>query len=237
MANYAIVDRTQLDSAVMETANAIREKMGSSDPLIWDPEIGFQTGVNAIQTGSDSDGATALVERSATEIINNKAKHIGYAAFRNNGTILKLAVNNAEYVDQYGVYSCTALRELYLPKATELRTDAANGCTRMHTLDISSAETIGTNAFRNCWALTKVELPKATSIAAGVFYGCKALTQLILDGNDICTLADVSALEGTPIASGTGYIYVPDVSVPAYQVATNWSAYEAQIKGLSEVPA
>ena len=39
---------------------------------------------------------------------------------------------------------------------------------------------------------------------------------------------------GSKIASGTGYIYVPDDLVEDYKAATNWSTYAAQIKPLSE---
>lgn len=51
MAFDTVVDKSRLDAAMTATADAIREKMGSSDPMIWDPDIGFQTAVNAIPSG------------------------------------------------------------------------------------------------------------------------------------------------------------------------------------------
>ena len=53
--------------------------------------------------------------------------------------------------------------------------------------------------------------------------------------NTITTLSNVNAFQNTPIASGTGYIYVADNLVSTYKSATNWSAYASQIKGLSEL--
>ena len=50
-------------------------------------------------------------------------------------------------------------------------------------------------------------------------------------------MADANTFVGSGIASGTGYIYVPDDLVDQYKVATNWATYASQIKGLSEIPA
>lgn len=44
-----------------------------------------------------------------------------------------------------------------------------------------------------------------------------------------------NAFTGTKIASGTGYVYVPDELVEEYKVATNWSTFANQIKPLSEL--
>jgi hypothetical protein len=40
----------------------------------------------------------------------------------------------------------------------------------------------------------------------------------------------------TPIASGTGYIYVPAALVDSYKGATNWSTYAAQIRAIEDYP-
>lgn len=68
------------------------------------------------------------------------------------------------------------------------------------------------------------------------FYGCASLSTFICRATTPPTLtyAISNILAGTPIASGTGYIYVPDASVAAYQAATNWSQYSDRIKPLSE---
>ena len=50
----------------------------------------------------------------------------------------------------------------------------------------------------------------------------------------MCVLADKDAFQGTLIASGNGYIYVPDELIEQYKTATNWSVYANQIKPLSE---
>ena len=50
----------------------------------------------------------------------------------------------------------------------------------------------------------------------------------------MCVLTSKYALYNTPIAKGTGYIYVPDALVNDYKKATNWSVFANQIKPLSE---
>lgn len=91
-------------------------------------------------------------------------------------------------------------------------------------------------AFYSCTSLTTINLPLVTTIAQYALSKCTALTALILRNEaKICTLQKASTLQSTPIASGTGYIYVPDALVDKYKAATNWSTYADQIKPLSEL--
>ena len=66
------------------------------------------------------------------------------------------------------------------------------------------------------------------------------LTALVIENEDgVCAMTnkDANTFKGSAIASGTGYIYVPDALVESYQSATGWSSFKAQIKPLSELPA
>ena len=56
----------------------------------------------------------------------------------------------------------------------------------------------------------------------------------MLAGGDLCSLDSTNAFTGTPIASGTGYIYVPAVLIDSYKAATNWSTYAAQFRALED---
>lgn len=91
---------------------------------------------------------------------------------------------------------------------------------------------IGGCAFRNCTALEIVDAPNIKSIQGNALDGCTAITALILRGETVCTLTHANALTGTPIASGTGYIYIPAVLKDSYAAATNWSTYAAQFRDL-----
>ena len=68
-----------------------------------------------------------------------------------------------------------------------------------------------------------------------MFYGCSSLTTVVIRNTTKVALLNMgNAFSGTKIASGTGYIYVPDELVDSYKVATNWVTYANQIKPLSE---
>lgn len=51
MAFDKVIDSAALDSGMTATANAIREKTGGANPIIWDVSNGFKSAVEAIQTG------------------------------------------------------------------------------------------------------------------------------------------------------------------------------------------
>ena len=68
-----------------------------------------------------------------------------------------------------------------------------------------------------------------TDIGAYAFYN-NELSSLTLRANSVVTLGE-HALDGTPIADGTGFIYVPASLVAAYQTA--WADYSAQIMAIA----
>ena len=62
-----------------------------------------------------------------------------------------------------------------------------------------------------------------------------SLTAVILrNPTALCSLSRVEAFDGTPIAQGTGYIYVPRALLEDYQGATNWSAFAAQVRAIED---
>jgi len=65
-----------------------------------------------------------------------------------------------------------------------------------------------------------------TEIGAYAFFNNK-LSSLTLRADQVVTLGE-SALDGTPIADGTGTVYVPSDLVSAYEADSNWSSYDIQ---------
>lgn len=92
------------------------------------------------------------------------------------------------------------------------------------------------NAFSYCRALKYIYI-QGGEIQSNSFLTCEGIVALVIKSTAVTTLNTAVALNGSSIASGTGYIYVPDDLVEQYKVATNWATYAAQIKGLSEIPA
>lgn len=95
---------------------------------------------------------------------------------------------------------------------------------------------IGNYAFFSCSKLTTADFSAATSIGGYAFYSCSKLTALILRSATMATLSNTNAFSSTPIASGTGYIYVPAALVDSYKAASNWSTYANQIRAIEDYP-
>ena len=53
MAYDKVIDSTKLDTAMSETANAIRSKNGKTDKIAWDESTGFKNAVEAIEIKSE----------------------------------------------------------------------------------------------------------------------------------------------------------------------------------------
>lgn len=83
-------------------------------------------------------------------------------------------------------------------------------------------------------SIVEISSSSATSIGDVAFESCSVLKSLLLRGNNVCTLSNKNAFNSTPIASGTGYIYVPSALIEQYKAATNWSTYAAQFRALED---
>lgn len=117
------------------------------------------------------------------------------------------------------------------------------GCRSLETVSFTKATTVGQNSFGSgaaasaLIALTAAHFPVAEEIETAAFRKASALEALVMDQiTAVPTLANTNAFQDTLIASGTGYIYVPDALVNQVKTATNWSTFAAQIKGISDLP-
>ena len=141
----------------------------------------------------------------------------------------------------------TALEEVIAPNLEKLSTPshssgshfANSAIHRVLSLGKITSIPSGTSSyspFQPCVNLDIVILPDTLSaIGAHCFRNDTALRFLVCKATTPPTLGEKPLL-ATPIASGTGSIYVPDASVEAYKGATNWSDYASRIKGISELP-
>lgn len=164
------------------------------------------------------------------------------AAFRICGlthAIFPLVTSIAESL----FHSSASLSTVSFPSATSVGLYAFGVCTNLTSVDLPKVTSItggnssSVGAFYSCTSLARLDLPSVTSIGGNTFNTCSALTTLILrNETEVCTLSGINVFGSTPIASGTGYIYVPDALVDDYKAATNWSTYADQIRPLSELP-
>lgn len=168
---------------------------------------GYAEGVQSVEAD-----LVGLVGKTFSTFRNDNVKSVGTYVFAENGNLTEVELPNCETIGNYAFQSST----------------------RLHTVKLPKVKTIGTRAFVNTNAVQKLDLPVCESIGAYCFHGSAKINTLILRSDKVCALG-TDAFGTGPIASGTGFVYVPDNLVEQYKVATNWSTYAAQIKPLSEL--
>lgn len=198
-----------------------------------------------------------IIERTITEYCDNTAEKIGQYAFYGCTALTKVDVPNVTEVGDYAFQKCSALVSADMPGVTIVGTYAFEGCAELESFDFTNVTNIKNQAFNNCTSLTEIRCPlvntalwytfqKCTSLAKADFSAVPKLgaevfvddplTALILRSSTICELGSTNVFLRTPIADGTGYIYVPSALVDSYKAATNWSTYAAQIRAIEDYP-
>lgn len=128
-----------------------------------------------------------------------------------------------------------SITELQDNITTSIAAQKFRGCAALTNVIFPNVTSVGLAAFWNCTALKQADFEKTVSFANNAFYGCSALTALILRNTEAVSSL-TGNLSGTPIASGTGYIYVPAALVATYKAATGWSTYANQIRAIEDYP-
>ena len=180
---------------------------------------------------------TKLIDRSISgEYVNDRVESVGTYAFGECHNLITVNLPSAKSVAKSAFYSCIKLTTVNLPLTTTIGGYAFQSCIKLTTADFPLVTSIESGAFEGCRAITTADFPLVTSIAKTAFVRCSALTALILRSGTMCTLSHSNALDGTAIASGTGYIYVPRALIDTYKAATNWSTYAAQFRAIEDYP-
>ena len=188
-------------------ADAIRERAGTSEPLVF-PE-GFVSAV---------EGIPDLLEQSLTD------------------TLIEYSNSNiAEFKSSYTFYKRTRLSFVDLPKLTYVPNWCFASCPHLEIVNLPSIHTIADNGLYGT-PISKLDCPKLANIRDGALGSCNNLTALILKVDDVARLTNVSALQNTPIANGTGFIYVPRHLVNRYKKETNWLNFANQIRAIDDYP-
>ena len=135
---------------------------------------------------------------------------------------------------------CNSLMTLLLPNVTTI-SNASNIrlCSSLESVELPALTSMtGQYNFRDCVALKRVTFgAQLANVAPYTFQSCSHLEAVVFTGaTAVVTLSNTNAFTGTPIASGTGYVYVPDALVSSWKTASNWSTYASKIKPLSELP-
>ena len=168
--------------------------------------------VNTVDVLGDDAVTDALIKRSITELTDDVVVSIGRYAFKSCINLTSVNFLLVKIIDGSAFQYCSKLTTINFPLATDIRS----------------------SAFQYCNNLTNADFPLVKSIDSNAFSFCTKLAALILRSTTMCTLSARFTFDGTPIGSGTGYIYVPRALVDSYKAATNWSTYAAQFRALED---
>lgn len=213
---------------------AIRDIRNSGDTALFEALVNGNIAGEVITQsesirGSSFSGCTSMTAFSAPN-----AKVIGNTACNNCTNLQKVSFPELTAFSVQTFYSCTKLTHVYAPKVTATSTSTFQGCTSLEVIKLPSLVNATSSAFQNCTALKIAKFDSLKNISTSTFYNCQSLKALII-GTTNCTLSNVNAFNNSAIATGTGFIYVPDEAVDTYKTATNWNAYASAIKGISEI--
>lgn len=245
-------------------ANAIRNRTGGIEELSLEEMPALIAGIGDGVSSEYQEIADALVlNRTAiTDAHLEKYKDatsLAQYAFSYCTSITAADFPNLTAIPSYAFGYCNKLTTVNFPNVTSVNSQAFFSCYALSNINFPKLETTYTQTFGSCRALTTAVFPSLKNVGGytftscsnlttiflnyngeGVikdtyaFRDCSSLTTLVLRSEQIWTLKNTNAFTNTPIASGTGYIYVPSALVDTYKAASNWSTYAAQFRALED---
>ena len=185
-------------------------------------------------------GDNAFTDCTALTTVNSpNVTSIGNEAFMNCTALTTADFPSVTSISGgYIFQNCISLTTVNFPTATSIDGNAFQGCTALTAVVFPSVTSTGNSSFSGCIALTTVDLPSATNIGgSNGFRDCNSLSTLILRNTDtVCRITGSNTFTNTPIANGTGYIYVPAALIEDYKTSSSWSTYSAQIRAIEDYP-
>lgn len=235
-----MADRIIDDVILTDIANAIRENTGETGLII--PEDMPNKVSDCYAAGfaeAKAEGHAvedAIIERTISgSYTNDRVSSIGYDAFRYCSDITEAHFPKVKFTGFRSFANCTRLKVADFPLLTSADDQLFASCIRLTTVSLPLLKGLPYRCFYADAALAEVELPSVTNIGTYAFQGCSALVKVVLSATSVCSLSSANAFTNTPVASGTGFVYVPDELVEAYKMATNWSTYADQIRSITEM--
>lgn len=191
--------------------------------------------INTVDVVGDDVLTDSIIDRSVTEYNDNRVTAVCRYAFGYCEKLTSVNIPNATTLVWGAFQNCASLVNIIAPAVVTSEDYSFNGCSALTNVKLESLSAIKSSTFGNCKSLRIADFPVASSIGNRSFQSCSSLIALVLRITAGTVYANSSScLSGTPIASGTGYIYVPSDLVDRYKSATNWSTYAAQFRALED---
>ena len=180
-------------------------------------------------------GDTAFHSCKLIKTINiQSVTRIERSTFQNCSSLTSINAPLVTFIGQGAFFGCSSLVSADFPSATSIEQTAFRSCSSLVSADFPLVTTIGNYALNSCSSLVSADFPLVTTIGNYAFQNCSSLKSLILRKNSVCLIYPNSVLTNTPIASGTGYIYVPSLCINDYKNAITWNTYAAQFRALED---
>lgn len=246
--------------------DAIRSKTGGSDLLTLDEmpqEIqSIQTGGG----GGDTALGDSILNGTVTSYSSDTLVNLKDYSFTGCSELTSVICPNVTALGKYCFYGCEQLSTVTIkweqvpklpdygfkdcklltsPTTFPAVTEVGQGCfdaSGFETLvfpNLTKATSYGcflTSSVASFQHLTKMVVEKKCSFGSSCFQNQGKLEALILSANEVSTLSASNAFNNSAIANGTGYIYVPQVLIEQYKVATNWATYANQFRAIEDYP-
>lgn len=190
------------DSWLTDVADAIREKKGSTDPILSD---NFASEIESIESGGGESGENKLakvLDGTVTEItasdLEGATKIRDYAFFSCISLMSVDIPNSVTSIGKYAFSDCDSLTSIEIPNSvTSIGNYAFNNCSKLESVTIGNGVTsIGDRAFYICYDLESVTIGSGiTSIGDRAFYSCN-LKSVTIEAETAPTLSNVSAFTG-----------------------------------------
>ena len=134
------------------------------------------------------------------------------------------------------------MQSLYIPNVVSVGGFAFEGCDAITEIHFEKHITFKSESqayfpLRGAKNAVKIEFNDGfTSSLSFIFYNMANLKAVIIRGNNVSQLNNAGHFNGSSIANGTGYVYVPAVLVDQYKAATNWVTIADQIRAIEDYP-
>ena len=186
--------------------------------------------VNTLVNERDS-----FITGDTSEEIYSEVTKVGRYGLAGKPNLISVTLPNVIDIGYQGLSNNISLKNVNIPNATNLDTHVFYGDTGLESISLPSISYLASNTFNGCTSLKIVSLSVLGSIGSNCFTNCNEFAMLIIKNKiSIASLGNINSFNNTPIASGTGYIYVPRNLIESYKTATNWATFASQFRALED---